>query len=82
MSIVKGTVHGVASMVILVLGAILTQSIKENITVFEQLSETTIVLLVENGNLPISEDVAGIVIPVGILMGVWVFLYEVKRATR
>lgn len=69
-------------MVILVLGAILTQSIKENIAVFEQLSETTIVLLVENGNLPISEDVAGIVIPVGILMGVWVFLYEVKRATR
>jgi len=81
MSLVKGTVHGFASMTLVVLGAVLTDAIRQNVELFEQRSELTVQLLVDVGNIPISEEVASIVIPVGILMGIWVFLYEVKQVT-
>ena len=82
MSIAKGAVHGVASMVVVVLGAVLANAIKENIEVFALLSDATVRLLVDVGNIPISDEVASIVVPVGILMGLWVFIYEVKQMTN
>lgn len=81
MSLTKGAIHGVASMVLVVLGAVLANAIKENVGVFEQLSDVTVQLLVDVGNLPITEEVAAIVVPVGVLMGLWVFVYEVKQVT-
>ncbi|SDJ56949.1 hypothetical protein SAMN05216226_105104 [Halovenus aranensis] len=57
MSLVKGTVHGLASMVLVVLGAVLTDTIRQNIELFERLSELTVQLLVDVMNLPISEEV-------------------------
>lgn len=79
MSIAKGVVHGVASMIVVILGAVLANAIKENIEVFAVLSDATVRLLVDIGNIPISDEVAGVVVPVGILMGLWVFIYEVKQ---
>ena len=81
MSLTKGVIHGVASMVLVVLGAVLANAIKENVGVFEQLSDAMVQLLVDIGNLPIAEEVAAIVVPVGLLMGLWVFVYEVKQVT-
>jgi hypothetical protein len=82
MSITKGTVHGIASMILVVLGAMLADITKQNIKVYEQLSDLSVQLLIDSGNIPISEEVATIVIPVGVLMGIWVFIYEVKEFTN
>lgn len=82
MSITKGAVHGVASMIVVIVGAVITTTIKENIEVFAFLSDTTVWLLINIGNVPVSEEVAAIVLPVGILMGLWVFTYEVKQMTN
>lgn len=81
MGLVKGTVHGVASMVMVVLGAIIAGAVKNNVEVFERLSDWTVELIVGTAGLPVDEEVAAIVIPVGILMGVWVALFELKQAT-
>jgi len=81
MSLAKGTIHGIAAMVLVVLGAVLSEAITDNIDVFEGLSDWVVHLLLDVGDLPISEEVASIVVPVGILMGVWVFIYEVKQVT-
>lgn len=68
-------------MVVVVLGAILADIIKRNVELFERLSDLTVHLLVETGSPPISNEIASIVIPVGILMFIWVFIYEVKQVT-
>jgi hypothetical protein len=76
---VRGTIHGVAAMVTLVVGSMLTNTIRAEFELFAQLAATTTRLLVDVANLPISEEVAEVVVPVGVLMGVWVFAYELQR---
>ncbi|MFC5279990.1 hypothetical protein ACFPM1_14665 [Halorubrum rubrum] len=76
---VRGTIHGVAAMVTLVVGSVLTNTIRAEFELFAQLAATTTRLLVDVAGLPISEEVAEVVVPVGVLMGVWVFAYELQR---
>jgi hypothetical protein len=76
---VRGTIHGVAAMVTLVVGSMLTNTIRAEFELFAQLAATTTRLLVDVANLPISEEVAEVVVPVGALMGIWVFAYELQR---
>jgi len=80
MGLVKGTVHGLASMIIIVLGAIIAGVVRDHVGIFESLSEGMVTLLVETANLPVSEEVAAIAVPVGILIGVWVALFEFRQA--
>jgi len=79
---VKATVHSIATMVSLIVGSILTASIREHIEVFKQLSQFTSRLLIDIFRLPISEEIAGIVIPVGILMAIWVLVYELRYISQ
>ncbi|WP_198664719.1 hypothetical protein [Halorubrum sp. 48-1-W] len=79
---VRGTVHGIAAMVTLVVGSVLTNTIREEFAVFERVAVTTTRLLVDVAELPISEEIAAVVVPVGVLMGVWVFAYELQRLSR
>ena len=81
MGVIKGTIHGVASMVMVILGAIIAGAIKNNLEVFERLSDWTVELLVSTAGLPVDEEVAAIAIPVGILMGIWAALFELRQAT-
>ncbi|SMO48318.1 hypothetical protein [Halorubrum cibi] len=76
---VRGTIHGIAAMVTLVVGSMLTNTIRAEFELFAQLAATTTRLLVDVANLPISEEVAEVVVPVGVLMGIWVFAYELQR---
>lgn len=82
MGLIKGMIHGVVSMVMVVLGAIIAGVIKNNVEVFERLSDWTVEVMVGTAGLPVDEEVAAIVIPVGILMGIWVALFELKQATN
>lgn len=79
---VRGTVHGIAAMVTLVVGSVVTNTIREEFTVFERVAATTTRLLVDVAELPISEEIAEVVVPVGVLMGIWVFAYELQRLSR
>lgn len=79
---VRGTVHGIAAMVTLVVGSVLTDTIREEFAVFERVAVTTTRLLVDVAELPISEEIAEVVVPVGVLMGAWVFAYELQRLSR
>ncbi len=76
---VRGTVHGIGAMITLVVGSILTSVVREHLPVFAEISRATRRLLVDLAGLPISEDVAEVVVPVGVLMGIWVFAYEVRQ---
>jgi hypothetical protein len=76
---VRGTVHGIGAMVMLVVGSVLTSVVREHLAVFASLSRTTRRLLVDLAGLPMSEDVAEVVLPVGVLMGIWVFAYELRQ---
>jgi len=69
-------------MVTLIVGSILTATVREHVEVFAELSATTTRLIVDVAELPVSEEVAGIVVPVGVLMGAWVFAYELQRLSR
>ncbi|RAW43881.1 hypothetical protein DQW50_17355 [Halorubrum sp. 48-1-W] len=69
-------------MVTLVVGSVLTNTIREEFAVFERVAVTTTRLLVDVAELPISEEIAAVVVPVGVLMGVWVFAYELQRLSR
>ncbi|WP_010546721.1 hypothetical protein [Natronobacterium lacisalsi] len=79
---IKGMVHGFAAMATLIVGSILTDVVSEHAAVFRELSALSIELLTEVGRLPVDEEVAGIVVPVGILMGIWVFLFELRQVTK
>ncbi|GAA0522655.1 hypothetical protein SAMN04488066_105125 [Halorubrum aquaticum] len=76
---IRGTIHGTAAMVTLVVGSVLTNTIQEEFEMFAQLATTTTRLLIDVAELPISEEVAEVVVPVGVLMGIWVFAYELQR---
>ncbi|WP_206662523.1 hypothetical protein [Halorubrum sp. BOL3-1] len=79
---IRGVVHGTAAMIVLVIGSILTSAIREEYEVFAQLSATTVYYLIEVAGVPIPEEIATVVIPVGVLMGIWVFAYELQRISR
>ena len=79
---IRGTIHGLGAMLVLIVGSVLTNAIREHIEVFDRLADTTIHLLINIAELPISEEIAGIVVPVGVLMGIWVFAYELRRVTK
>mgnify|MGYP005852176507 CR=1 FL=1 len=79
---IRGAIHGTAAMVTLIVGSILTATVREHVEVFAELSATTTRLIVDVAELPVSEEVAGIVVPVGVLMGAWVFAYELQRLSR
>lgn len=81
MSLVKATVHGIASIIVVIVGAIIADAIKRNFEVFEMVSDKTIYLATDFANLPISDEIAGVLLPVGLLMGIWVFIYEIKTIT-
>ena len=76
---IRGTVHGVAAMVMLVVGSMLTNTIRAEYELFAQLAATTTHLLVDVAELPVSREIAEVVVPVGVLMGIWVFAYELQR---
>ncbi len=79
---IRGTVHGVAAMVTLVVGSMLTDAIREEYELFAQIAATTTHLLIDVAELPVSREIAAVVVPVGVLMGVWVFAYELQRLLR
>ncbi|WP_206731716.1 hypothetical protein [Halorubrum amylolyticum] len=79
---IRGTVHGVAAMMTLVVGSILTNTIREEYELFAQIVATTTHLLVDVAELPVSREIAEVIVPVGVLMGVWVFAYELQRLSR
>ncbi|WP_198951474.1 hypothetical protein [Halorubrum salipaludis] len=79
---IRGTIHGVAAMVTLVVGSMLTNTIREEYELFAQVAGATTHLLVEVAELPVSREIAEVVVPVGVLMGIWVFAYELQRLSR
>ena len=79
---IRGTIHGVAAMVMLVVGSVLTETVREEYELFAQVAATTTHLLVDVAELPVSREVAEVVVPVGVLMGIWVFAYELQRISR
>ena len=79
---IRGTIHGVAAMVTLVVGSMLTNTVRAEYELFAQLAATTAHLLVDVANLPVSREIAEVVVPVGVLMGIWVFAYELQRLSR
>ena len=79
---IRGTIHGVAAMVMLVVGSILTNTIREEYELFERVAAMTTHLLVDVVELPVSREIAEVVVPLGVLMGVWVFAYELQRLSR
>ena len=79
---IRGTIHGVAAMVMLVVGSILTNTIREEYELFAQVGATTTHLLVDVADLPVSREIAEVVVPLGVLMGIWVFAYELQRVSR
>lgn len=82
MPILKSTIHAIASMIILVLGAIIADVIKRNVELFDILADATVYLLLSIGNVPVSEEIAGMVLPFGFLMGLWILVYELKTVTK
>jgi len=79
---IRGAIHGSAAMVVLVVGSVLTNAIREEYEVFAQLSATTAHYLIDVAGVPVPEEIASVVVPVGMLMGVWVFAYELQRLSR
>ncbi|WP_435095536.1 hypothetical protein [Halorubrum sp. N11] len=79
---IRGAIHGVAAMVTLVVGSMLTDTVREEYELFAQVAAATTHLLVDVAELPISREIAEIVVPVGVLMGIWVFAYELQRLSR
>lgn len=69
-------------MVALVVGSILTSAIRGEYEVFAQLSATTVHYLIDVAGVPVSEEIASVIVPVGVLMGIWVFAYELQRLSR
>ncbi|QAU14375.1 hypothetical protein EKH57_09320 [Halorubrum sp. BOL3-1] len=69
-------------MVTLVVGSILSNTVREEYELFAQVAVATRHLLINVANLPVSREVAEVVVPVGVLMGVWVFAYELQRLSR
>lgn len=78
---VKGTVHGLASMGAIILAGLVNELLTEHVEVIELLSNLSVALVVETARVPMGEEVARIVIPTGLVMGLWVFLYELKQVT-
>lgn len=78
---VKGTVHGLASMGAILLAGLTNELLTEHIELIELVSALSVSLLVETAGLPIEESVARIVVPTGLVVGLWVFLYELKQVT-
>jgi len=68
--------------VTLVVGSMLTDAIREEYELFAQIAATTTHLLIDVAELPVSREIAAVVVPVGVLMGVWVFAYELQRLLR
>ncbi|MFC7114138.1 hypothetical protein ACFQH2_02945 [Natronoarchaeum sp. GCM10025703] len=82
MSHIKGTIHGLASMGAIILAGLTNNLLTEHVGVVERLSELSVRLLVETARLPVDEGVARIVIPAGLVVGLWVFLFELKQVTN
>jgi hypothetical protein len=76
---VRGLVHGFAAVCCVVLGSIITEIVREQFDLYDTLAETTKTLLVDTANIPMDEEVAPILISVGILMFLWVFFYELRQ---
>ena len=79
---IRGTIHGFAAMVTLVVGSMLTNTIRAEFELFARIAATTRHLLIDVAELPVSREIAEVVVPVGVLMGVWVFAYELQRLAR
>ena len=79
MPYVRGAVHGVAAMVLLVVGSVLTNAIQKQFEIFARLANITTHILIRVVDLPVSEEIASAAIPVGVLMSLWVFAYELRR---
>lgn len=76
---VRGTVHGIGAMGTIILGGVITQTVKEQFAIVDRVSDLTTMLLIDMAQIPIAEEVASIVLPVGILMFAWVFMYELRK---
>lgn len=81
MPVVKATIHSIASMGAIVLTAVLNQVVTEQFSVFERLSALSVTVLIETAGLPMSEEVAKITVPTGLLVGAWIVLFEVRELT-
>lgn len=78
---IDGIIHGIAAMAMVVISGLLTEYVRAEFEVLAELTEMTVFLLTDVGDLTISEDVAALVAPLGVLMGAWAFLYAMKRHT-
>lgn len=75
MSFVKNFVHALASMLIVVVGAVLANAVKTNVEVFRELSGATSHGLLEVGGFPSPRRSPNSSSP-SVLMFVWVLLFE------
>lgn len=81
MPVVKATIHSVASMGAIVLTAVLNQIVTEELSIFQRLSELSVDVLIDTAGLPMSEEVAQITVPTGLLVGAWIALFELRELT-
>jgi len=79
MPYIRGTIHGIASMIMLIVGTILAETIREEYEIFATLSSTIQYLLLDIARIPVSEEIAGVILPLGILMATWVSVYELRQ---
>lgn len=78
---IQGLIHGTAAMVTVVVGSLLTEALRESLGMFLKISDTIAHLLIDVVGIPIAHDTAISVLPIGILMGIWMFAYELQRTT-
>lgn len=76
---VRGLIHGFAAVCCVVLGSVITEVVRERFDIYDTLAEKIKTLLVDTANIPMDEEVAPVVISVGVLMFFWVFFYELRQ---
>lgn len=76
---IKGVIHAIGAICCVVLGAVITDIVREHIDVYENVTELTATLLIDMAQLPVDEEVTSIILTVGVLMFFWVFFYELKQ---
>lgn len=81
MPYVKATIHAVASMGAIVLTAIVNELVTEHVSVFERIADLSVSVLVDSAGLPMSEDVAKITVPAGLVVGAWIVVFELRQLT-
>lgn len=76
---VKGMIHGFGAICCVVLGAVITDIVRDHLDIYENVTDLTATVLIDVAQLPVEEEVTSIIVTVGVLMFLWVFFYELKQ---